>query len=736
MPGAVLELIAESKSDKLLIGQPTKTFFKKTFSSYTNFGKQKFRIDFEGNKRLNYNSPTIFEFKIPRYGDLLQELFFSFTLPNIWSPLLSFGGIPVQFCSACRTQISSKLNTDVPGIGDVYSTFVNDISQNCELCGCECTTKYSYTNLIYPSTYRVENTPTPQGMKWLNRVFPFEFKWIENIGVQAIRTVRLYSNNTILQEFTGQYLLNMVYRDFSDSQKKLFDKMIGNTKDLMDPANYSNRNGHYPNAAYFGSMYEKMPYGLEPSIREKKLYIPINLWSTLNNKTPLPLVSMQYSELRLEVEMRPVNEWWVVKNVVNELSIQLSDPKYSVFSESNAVSTIPLPPNPGVPDPDISGCSPYEATLPQDGISAAGLVTLLTFVPQLYISPAKSNYSIYDLKYFLKEPPPKIITNPEEDLSGSLLPEIGALPYPLYPNKIVERYYEEIPKEWFADVHLIGNYTFLTDEERYQFSKNCQEYLIREVHEQDIYNLIGGNNTTNIQTQGLVISWMWYFQRSDVGLRNQWSNYTNLRDKDNLESISLNINGFTNPNCYPKMPIDGKINNIVWQNVFTTEDVKTILQDWSLYFDSSVREYTLDNGIISWVDRYSRSNGSGIDGVYYYNFCLDTSPFFYQPTGAINISKFNTVTWNYNLLYPVGKDTTSNIEEIFYNFNLEEFKVNASVTCVNNASDPDSLNNPVTINTKPQELYLWNFNLHIMEERYNILKINNGIASLVFARTI
>jgi hypothetical protein len=26
---------------------------------------------------------------------------------------------------------------------------------------------------------------------------------------------------------------------------------------------------------------------------------------------------------------------------------------------------------------------------------------------------------------------------------------------------------------------------------------------------------------------GMVSSWMWYFQRSDINLRNEWSNYTN-----------------------------------------------------------------------------------------------------------------------------------------------------------------------------------------------------------------
>ena len=144
-------------------------------------------------------------------------------------------------------------------------------------------------------------------MKWVNRVFPFEFKWIENLGVQILRAVRIYSNDTLIQEFIGQYLLNMVYRDFTEDQK-IFNRMIGNTEDLMDPKNYKNRNNNYPNAAYFGSMREKMRYGLEPSIRGKQLFVPINLWSTMNNKTPIPLISMQYSELRVEVEVRPVNE--------------------------------------------------------------------------------------------------------------------------------------------------------------------------------------------------------------------------------------------------------------------------------------------------------------------------------------------------------------------------------------------------------------------------------------------
>ena len=35
------------------------------------------------------------------------------------------------------------------------------------------------------------------------------------------------------------------------------------------------------------------------------------------------------------------------------------------------------------------------------------------------------------------------------------------------------------------------------------------------------------NKRTKIDTNGLVSNFMWYFQRNDAYMRNEWSNYTN-----------------------------------------------------------------------------------------------------------------------------------------------------------------------------------------------------------------
>lgn len=806
MVGGLLNIISQGKNDFFLIGTPNKTFFKKIFSSHSMFGKQKFRIDVDGSRRLNYNSPTIFNFKIPRYGDLLQEMFFSFTLPNIWSPLISFGGTTALFCSACRTSISTKSpysdRTPIPN--EAWQVFVNDASYStCSLCECSCSTQYSFWNAtVYDGSNSTisEQTPTLGGMKWINRVYPLEFKWIENIGVQAIKSVRLYSNNTVIQEFTGQYLLNMVYRDFSESQKRLFDKMIGHVPELNDPKKYLNRNGNYPNAAYFGSMSDKMAYGLEPSIRSRQLYIPINIWSMFN-KTPIPLISMQYSELSIQVEMRPVNEWWVIKNVINEMTIQASQNKLKYNSSVETkrdydcsgnkgcfkpaeetmnfvevpnkltayyeqapnpviedppydISQSLIPPNAGLAIPDTSinrATNSWHNTTqiqaPDDVIAKE--LQIAAVIPLSYTAPNISK-DIYNLRYFLKEPPPKIITDELYDYSGSKIKEVGALPYPLNNNEIVKRYYEDVPEPWFADVHIIANYTFLAEKERYDFAKNCQSYLIKEVHEQTITDLLGGYNHTNIKSQGLVISWMWFFQRSDVKYRNEWSNYGNTA-YINTGLFASSISGLTSPYARPKiyggvnLPNSGKITNIVWQTEYSVKNNKDILIDWGLNFDSSIREEPLQSSIIAWVDRYSRSQGTGIDGVYYYNFCLNTDPKVYQPSGAVNLSKFTNIYWVYRLQEPELKinikpnskppwNIFANIVDPFLaGTEIGPYLLNTisnSITC-----DPETKTS-ITSKFNIKENYIWHYNLHIMEERYNILKIENGIASLVFSRTL
>ena len=102
MPGGLLNLVSEGQQNIILNGNPSKTFFKSTYSKYTNFGMQKFRVDFEGAKTLQLNESSQFVFKIPRYADLLMDCYLSVNLPDIWSPILppqdaSSNWVPYEF---------------------------------------------------------------------------------------------------------------------------------------------------------------------------------------------------------------------------------------------------------------------------------------------------------------------------------------------------------------------------------------------------------------------------------------------------------------------------------------------------------------------------------------------------------------------------------------------------------------------------------------------------------------
>tara|TARA_B100000401_G_scaffold162914_1_gene108780 strand:- start:4398 stop:5954 length:1557 start_codon:yes stop_codon:yes gene_type:complete len=85
MPGALLNLITSGVENVLLNGNPTKSFFKVTYAKYTNFGMQRFRLDYTGATTLHLNESSKYSFTIPRYGDLLMDTYFAINLPDIYS---------------------------------------------------------------------------------------------------------------------------------------------------------------------------------------------------------------------------------------------------------------------------------------------------------------------------------------------------------------------------------------------------------------------------------------------------------------------------------------------------------------------------------------------------------------------------------------------------------------------------------------------------------------------------
>lgn len=552
MTGGLLNLVSEGNQNIILNGNPSKTFWKSTYAKYTNFGKQNFRLDYEGTPTLRLTEESTFSFKVKRYADLLMDCYLSVNLPTIWSPILP---------------------------------------------------------------------PSTADSVWA----PYEFKWIDNLGAQMITRITITCGNQTLQQYSGQYLLSSVQRDFSADKKALFNQMIGNIAELNDPANAGSRVNSYPSAYYTANQ-----AGAQPSINGRVLYIPLGAWFNLKTQMAFPLVALQYNELQINVTFRPLNQLFKIRDVMD--------------AENN------FP----------------------------------------YVAP-NFNQSYMQLYRFLQTPPDKVLGQDS---------------------------YIDKRTSWNSDIHLNCTYSFLSNDESRLFAKNEQQYLFRQATEKVFYN-ITGQNKVNLESLGLVASWMFYFQRSDVNLRNEWSNYTNWPYNympDDVQPAPTNDN-IPNPDSSPS-PIpqfigpgtnpDGLSSGLMITGIYNPQNIKDILIGLGILLDGQYRENILPAGVYNYVEKYTRTAGNAPEGLYCYNFCLNTNEM--QPSGAMNMNKFNNIQFEFTTITPP----------------LDPY---AQVLTI---CDPQT-GEIIGVNKSSWDIYDYNFNLYLIEERINVITFVGGNAGLMYA---
>jgi hypothetical protein len=201
---------------------------------------------------------------------------------------------------------------------------------------------------------------------------------------------------------------------------------------------------------------------------------------------------------------------------------------------------------------------------------------------------------------------------------------------------------------------------------------------------------------------------MWYFQRNDVNLRNEWNNYTNWPYKHLPSDVQIPPTVLLlNP------PENGRRINtgLFVSGNFNVENHKHIMESMGIILDGKYRENTLPRGIFDYIEKYARTNGYAKEGLYCYQFCLDTNPRNYQPSGAINLGKFKNIELEFVTFVP-QIDTQNSNYDIVCNEDGEAIAVNKS----------------------NWRLYEYTYNLVLFEERYNIMSFVGGSCGMMYAR--
>ena len=565
MTGGLMNLVAYGPENLLFNGNPKKTFFKATYQKYSNFGLQRFRIDYEGTKDINTKTGTTLDFKIPRYAEMLYDTYFVFNLPNIYSPFYHY-------------QTEEKSQTPV-------------IKNN-----------HSFA--------------------------PYEFAWIEELGTNMIDEIEVYSGGVSLAKYSGEYLNCLKERDYSNSKKTLWNRMTGNIPELNDPGNSNGNINSYPNCQWSTDALD-----IEPSIRGKQLYIPLDSFFCESSKMALPLVALQYQEINIRIRLKPMMDLYTINDV--------------------------------------------EETPGNNGLS--------------YRMRPNKNVLHHELWRFLQ--PPKDI----------------------YAN--TDKYNQNITS-WAADPHLMGTYVFLGQAERRIIASQEHKILIKQIYEYNFLD-VNGSRIVEIESKDMISNYMWRFRRSDAYLRNEWSNYTNW-PYNNIQPQSLqefNIFQMPNPSNHY---ITGNIGNeqLALQaaeegRVFTQHPInlKEIMIDLGITMDGVYRETVLPSGVYEYMEKYMRTSGGAKDGLYMYNFGLDSNKRTYQPSGAMNVNKFKKVFFEFNTIEPPIDLSGNNIEYI----------------C-------DLSGNAIGFRKTVAQLNQYSYDLRIFEERYNIMIVQGGRVGLMHAR--
>ena len=153
-------------------------------------------------------------------------------------------------------------------------------------------------------------------------------RWLDNPGHQLISMVEVEIGGQRIDRQYGDWMHIWNQLTLTSEQEDGFHKMIGNTTQLTyltDPkfADVATAcsSADVPNAVC----------APRKALPETTLYVPLEFWFCRNPGLALPLIALQYHEVKINIELRPMDEclWAVSKVGTGSDNVKSTDGAYS-----------------------------------------------------------------------------------------------------------------------------------------------------------------------------------------------------------------------------------------------------------------------------------------------------------------------------------------------------------------------------------------------------------------------
>jgi len=148
-------------------------------------------------------------------------------------------------------------------------------------------------------------------------------RWLDYIGEQLVSQVEVEIGGQRIDRQYGDWMHIWNQLTMSSEQQKGYWKMIGHTSQLTYITDPSFADIAGPCAASGGPAQVCAPRRALP---ETTLYVPLQFWFCKNPGLALPLIALQYHEVKINLDLRPIGEClWAVKELYSASgSVQVS----------------------------------------------------------------------------------------------------------------------------------------------------------------------------------------------------------------------------------------------------------------------------------------------------------------------------------------------------------------------------------------------------------------------------
>ena len=137
-------------------------------------------------------------------------------------------------------------------------------------------------------------------------------RWLDFPGEQLISTVEVEIGGQRIDRQYGDWMHVWNQLTLTSEQERGYNKMVGNTTQLTfitDPSF----------SAVDGPCESTAPHQVcapRNALPETTLYIPLQFWYCRNPGLALPLIALQYHEVKINIDLRPIDEClWAVSNL-------------------------------------------------------------------------------------------------------------------------------------------------------------------------------------------------------------------------------------------------------------------------------------------------------------------------------------------------------------------------------------------------------------------------------------